>query len=387
MKRLFVVLLLLLSTVACRTEAPVLRGATPIAMPTVPTAPPNVIFLIGDGMGMSQVSAAYYYGTGEPNFARFPVIGLSRTSSATHKITDSAAGATAFSGGEKTYNGAIGVDTAGRRLTNLYELLAEHCPACPTGVVSTSAVTHATPASFFAHEASRDSQEAIATQLAPSPVDFFAGGGQKFFYGREDGLNYLDTLRAAGFVVNTTALRAPASWNRNQRYGYLLADNGMPKWSEGRGDFLPSATRMALDYLKGGDRPFFLMVEGSQIDWGGHANDGQYIVEEMLDFDRALGVALDYAEREGNTLVVVTADHETGGFTLRGTDRPDGKGHDYDQLDFGFSSGGHSATMVPVFAYGPGAEAFAGTYQNTAIFDKFSRLLQLPAPSGETGRR
>ncbi|SDM23991.1 alkaline phosphatase [Catalinimonas alkaloidigena] len=340
---------------------------------------PNIILLIGDGMGLSQVSSAFYFGEGEPNFARFPIIGLSRTSSSSHKITDSAAGATAFSAGQKTYNGAIGVDDNEQPLPNILEILEQACPDCPTGLVATSSITHATPASFFAHEAKRSSEEAIAAQMTHSPVDFFAGGGKDFFFHRSDGLSYYDTLTQAGFVLDTTAL-TPQSWKAGQKYGYLLAGTGMPTMLEDRGDFLPNATQLALDYLTQAGQPFFLMVEGSQIDWGGHENNGEYLVQEVLDFDKTLGVALDFAEKQGNTLVVVTADHETGGFTLHSTDVPTANGtrSDYDSISFGFSTGGHSGTLIPVFAYGPGAEQFAGVYQNTAIFDKMRQTMQLP---------
>lgn len=325
-----------------------------------PSGPKNVILLIGDGMGLTQVSTRFFYGEGEPNFQRFPYIGLIKTSSARQKITDSAAGATAFSAGKKSYNGAIGVDDDTVSVPTIVELVEDRLS---TGLVATSTITHATPASFFAHVPSRNQHEDIAAQLTGSSVDFFAGGGLQFFSGREDGLNYLDSLTQHGFVVNTDSLAAPASSGLEQKYGFLLAPDGMPKMQEGRGDFLPRATQMALDYLSQDEDGFFLMVEGSQIDWGGHANDAEYIIEEVKDFDQTLGVALDFAEQDGNTLVVVTADHETGGFALS-------SGASYNELVGTFSTGGHTPDLIPVFAYGPGAEAFAGIYENTGIFDR-----------------
>ena len=323
--------------------------------------PKNVIFLIGDGMGLTQVSSRYYFGEGEPNFSRFKHIGLSRTSSSRQKITDSAAGATAFACGKKTYNGAIGVDDDTVALPTLIEMAAPKGVA--SGLVATSSITHATPASFYAHVYSRNEHEIIAQYLLQSEVDFFAGGGLEYFVKRKDSLNYLDSLQAYGFSVDTVGLNVMAG-----KPAYLLANDGMPTMKQGRGDFLPKATQMALDQLGTSENGFFLMVEGSQIDWGGHANDGEYIVTEVQDFDRTLGVALDFAEEDGNTLVVVTADHETGGFSLVAGKR--GEIPDYGLVDFGFSTGGHSASMVPVFAYGPGAEAFGGIYQNTEIHHK-----------------
>ena len=148
------------------------------------------------------------------------------------------------------------------------------------------------------------------------------------------------------------------------KYGFLLAQESMPRMLEGRGDFLPNATQLALDYFSKSEERFFLMIEGSQVDWGGHANDEDYLVSELIDFDNAIGKALDFAEKDGNTLVIVTADHETGGFTLAPNEG------DYDDIKGVFSTNGHSATLIPVFAYGPGAELFGGIYENTGFFYK-----------------
>ena len=325
-----------------------------------PAKPKNVILLIGDGMGLTQVTTRFFYGEGKPNFQRFPYIGLIKTSSSDAKITDSAAGATAFSAGKKTYNGAIGVDADTADAETIVEIVEDNLS---TGLVATSSIVHATPASFFAHVASRNQYEDIAAQLPGSSVDFFAGGGTQFFAQREDGLNYVDSLTKHGFIMDTTQLEKPASLSLEQKYGFLLAPDGMPKMQDGRGDFLPQAAQMALDYLSQDENGFFLMVEGSQIDWGGHSNDAEYIIEEVKDFDKTLGVALDFAEKDGNTLVVVTADHETGGFSLA-------SGDDYNELVGSFTTGGHTPDLIPVFAYGPGSEDFAGIYENNEIFGK-----------------
>ena len=157
--------------------------------------------------------------------------------------------------------------------------------------------------------------------------------------------------------------------------GYLLAENHLDPVAKGRGDFLPKATELGIQFLnKDADNSnFFMMIEGSQIDWGGHANDAAFLISELIDFDDAIGKALDFAEKDGNTLVIVTADHETGGFTLAATPKTakDGTTYgDYNEIKGVFSTKGHSATLVPVFAYGPGAEAFSGVYKNTDIFHK-----------------
>lgn len=340
--------------------------------------PKNIIFLIGDGMGLSQVSSVYYYGDDkEPNFSRFRDIGLINTSSSSHKITDSAAGATAFSAGVKTYNGAVGVGPDTARVEVIVEEFSQR--GWNTGLISTSSITHATPASFFAHVKSRGMQDEIAQQLVGSEVDFFAGGGRKFFFDREDGRNLYAPLEAAGFRMDTSDITAPIV-DVSTKYGYLLAPNGMPSKPEGRGDFLPQATARALEYLPKKDAPFFLMIEGSQIDWGGHANDADYVIQETLEFDKVIGQVLDFAKRDGNTLVVVTADHETGGFTLSSERKTNAEGKeysDYNSISPTFSTGGHSTTLIPVFAWGKGSERFRGVYQNTHLHVLFKELAGL----------
>ncbi|PHS68085.1 MAG: alkaline phosphatase [Flavobacterium sp.] len=319
----------------------------------------NIIFLIGDGMGLSQVSASQFYNDKTSNFERFSVIGLSKTSSSSDLITDSAAGATALASGVKSYNGAIGVTPDTLAVETIIEQISPK--GISTGVISTSAITHATPACFYAHVKSRRMEEDIARFLVNSEVDFFAGGGLKFFNDRKDGNDLLKLLEENNFEIQTEELPKKTS---KKKQAILLSDKGMPTMIEGRGDFLPEATQLALDYLSKNEEGFFLMVEGSQIDWGGHANDADYLITELLDFDKTLGVALDFAKQDGETLVIVTADHETGGFTLASDDG------DYNKIKAIFSTDGHSATMVPVFAEGPGSEIFGGIYENTSIYDK-----------------
>lgn len=341
--------------------------------------PKNIILLIGDGMGAAQVSTAFFFQEETPNFIRFPYTGLVLTSAGNAKITDSAAGATAYASGVNTYNGAIGVTLDSVEVPTIVEQVS--AKGYSTGVIATSSITHATPAAFYAHTLSRNQHEDIAKHLANSSIDFFAGGGQDFFMKRKDGVNYIDKLEENGFTVNTESLQVNGSLSVNNKYGFLLANDGMPRMLDGRGDFLPRATRMAINHLSQNEDGFFLMVEGSQIDWGGHANDSEYIVTEVLDFDKAVGEALDFAEQNGNTLVIVTADHETGGYSLSSkTIRGFGgtKKSDYDQLDPTFSTGGHSATMIPSFAFGPGAESFSGIYRNTQIYFKMMESLGQP---------
>jgi len=368
MTRLISFIVFLFALVSCTVSQTTTTQAT--------KTPPNIIFLVGDGMGLSQVSSAYYFGEGEPNFSRFKTIGLSKTSSGSHKITDSGAGANAFSTGKKTYNGSIGVDMDTLPLKTITEELSEK--GWSVGLISTSSITHATPAAFYAHVSNRRDEEKIATYLLNSSVDIFIGGGKKFFFERKDSTNYFPLLQQNGFVMDTTSLSSPIS-DYSKRYGYLLAHDGMPPAPE-RGNFLLDATKKAIEYLSNKKQPFFLMIEGSQIDWAGHNNEAEYLIQEVLDFDKVIGYVLDYAQKQGNTLVVVTADHETGGFTLSGEHKigPYNKQYDdYNSVKPTFSTGGHSGAMVPVFADGPYSELFGGVYENTKIYELFRMVTGL----------
>lgn len=346
---------------------------TKIEKEEVPPKAKNVILLIGDGTGLSQISSAFYFKKTTPNYARFKSIGLIKTSSSREDITDSAAGATAFASGVKTYNGAIGVADDSTEVETLVELVSPlHIK---TGVISTSIIQHATPASFYAHAINRGLYEDIAADMVSSDIDFFAGGGTKFFNNRNDGRNLLEEMKAKGFEIDTTELGSFSDIEHDSKMVYLLAQYHLDPVAKGRGDFLPKATELGIQFLsKDADSSnFFIMIEGSQVDWGGHANDTDYLISELIDFDNAIGKALDFAEKDGNTLVIVTADHETGGFTLSSTikNREDGSTYsDYNEITGTFSTQGHSATLIPVFAFGPGAEAFSGVYENTEIFHK-----------------
>lgn len=343
--------------------------------PTNKITPKNVVLLIADGTGLSQISSAFYYKKSPVNYARFKHIGLIKTSSSQQDITDSAAGATAFSCGEKTYNNAVGVGDDQKKITNISEIASQH--NVKIGVVSTSSITHATPASFYAHAIHRNMEDAIAEQMSTSDVDFFAGGGLQYFKNRKDGVNLLKRLEVENFTIDTVSLKPFDAIKSNTKQGYLLADDGMPKILESRGDFLSEATLQGIQFLNQNDTPFFLMSEGSQIDWGGHDNSSEYLISELIDFDKTIGKVLDFAEQNGETLVIVTADHETGGFTLAGENYINDEGKvysSYSKLEPKFSTRGHSATLIPVFAYGPGSDLFTGVYENTDIFHKIIEL-------------
>ena len=326
--------------------------------------PKNIIFLIGDGMGVSQVFSGITANQGHLFIENCRHIGFSKTQSADNYITDSAAGGTALSCGVKTYNGAIGVDPDTVEVKSILEEAEDKGLA--TGLVSTSAITHATPASFIAHQPSRNMYEDIAADFMDTDIDVFIGGGNDHFTKRKDGRNLATELKEKGYTVETDIDKIAKV--KSGKLAGLTAGIHNGRVAE-RGDMLPVATTTALNILDNNDKGFFLMVEGSQIDWGGHASSTVYIVEDMLDFDQTIGKALEFAAKDGETLVLVTADHETGGMALTGGDMSTG------MVKADYPTTGHSAVMVPVFAYGPGAEQFIGIMENTDIHDKMKKLL------------
>jgi len=339
---------------------PVLFAGNPKDKKKKSEQPKNIILLIGDGMGTSQVYAGYTAKKGIMNMTGMPVSGFSVTYSADDYITDSGAGGTALSSGVKTNNGSIGVDANGQPVETILEMAEKR--GLSTGLISTSSITHATPASFIAHTANRSKYADIALDFLKTDIDVFIGGGYKDFARRTDSLNLIDSLKARGYFIARDLKEVNVK--STTRLAALLANEHMPQMSKGRGNMLPDATEMAISMLDKNDKGFFIMIEGSQIDWGGHANDAAYIVNEMVDFDNAVGKALEFANKDGETLVIVTADHETGGFGIIGGSIATG------DVQGAFLKKDHTATMVPVFAYGPGSEVFTGVQDNTDIFKK-----------------
>jgi alkaline phosphatase len=337
---------------------------------TTVVKPKNVIFLIGDGMGLPQITGAMYMNNNKTVFERFKNIGFHKSHSADNLVTDSAAGATAFASGVKTYNGALGVDAHKTPVPTLLEMAEKKGMA--TGLVVTCSITHATPAAFIAHVAGREDVQGVALSFLNTPVDIFIGGGENAFTNRVDGRNLVNELTDKGYDIYDMVHMPIEDLNINTKknIGYFTADEEPPTVSEGRAFDVPSADK-AVKFLDGrSPEGFFMMIEGSQIDWGGHANDARYVVTELLQFEKVVSDVLDFAERDKNTLVIVTADHETGGFAVM-------PGSKMGDIQVAFSTKGHTAMMIPVFAAGPGAEQFRGIYENTEIFFKIKSLLDL----------
>jgi alkaline phosphatase len=326
-------------------------------------APKNIILMIGDGMGVAQVYAGMTANRGNLFLNNFKYVGFSRTQSANRYVTDSGAGGNAIATGHKANNSAVGVDGDGNPVPSVLKIAQQNGLA--TGVVVTTNVLDATPADFVAHVTDRDMMPEIALQFVDSGPDVFIGAGKEYFINRTDGRNLIAELSKKGYQVCDTITEL-VKFNSGKLAGFLTE-----KRVSERGDQLAKTSGVALDILDDSKKGFFLMIEGSKIDDGGHDNDIGLIAEEMLDFDRTIGKVLEFAVKDGETLVVVTADHETGGLTLVNGDIRTGK------ITGRFTTEGHTGVMVPVFAYGPGAEEFGGINENTSFYNKFIKLLKL----------
>ncbi len=312
----------------------------PVAPAAVSDAAParHVILMIGDGMGPEHVWAAWACNGGKLHLHRLPVCGWSRTSSASHAITDSAAGGTAIACGARTSNGTVGQSAEGKPYTSLATEMKQRGGA--TGLVVTKSITDATPAAFYAHAASRHDTPRIAAQLGEGGFSVILGGGAA-----DVPAATVAALRAAGALVE------------------LSAPQNLPPATQ-RGDYLPQAVERALNQLEKSGKPIFLMVEGSQIDVAAHARDLKETVAEVLEFDRALGVVLRWAEAHPETLVVVTADHQTGGLSILDADVAAGS------VSGSFATRNHSGLAVPLYACGAGAGHFSGIDDNRNIRER-----------------
>ncbi len=330
--------------------------------------PKNVILIIGDGTGVPQVYASIVAaGADNSAFLRFPVSGFSRTYSRNHYRTDSSAGGTALTTGVKVDNYHVNWGPDSSRYRTIFDDAI--ASGRSTGFVVTSDAMDATPASTYGHVPYRKMYDTLSLQLAQCQHSVMVGGGSKYFLpqNRKDGLNPIDTLLQRGYTVtfNYDSMMA----FEGEKMVALLYE-GDPLAAPARGPMLRDASLKAIDLLGRNKQGFALMIEGSQIDWACHNNDSAYMRAELADFEQMLHAVLDYAEKDGHTLVVVTADHETGGLTLPDGDIEAGKN------DVRYLWGSHTGCMVPVFAYGPGAERFTGIQQNTDIPRKIRELMK-----------
>ncbi|CAH0166250.1 alkaline phosphatase [Peribacillus sp. Bi134] len=407
----------------------------------------NVIFLIGDGMGVSYTSAYRYLkdnpGTKAAERTEFDkyLVGQQMTypEDSAQNITDSASAATAMSAGVKTYNAAIAVDNDKSEVKTVLEAAKEKGKA--TGLVATSEITHATPASFGAHDENRKNMNSIADDYyndlirGKHKIDVLLGGGKSNFV-RPD-VNLAKAFEKDGYSYVTD--KNQMLKDKNEQVLGLFASEGLPKMIDRPSETpsLEDMTSSAIQRLNKDKDGFFLMVEGSQVDWAGHDNDIVGAMSEMEDFEKAYKAAMEFAKKDKHTLVVATADHSTGGFSIgakgiynwygepiKAAKRtPDFmadaivKGADVEKTlkqyinqnevkltddeiktvteaaksknvtnvdnaieaifdnrtNTAWTTGGHTGEDVPVYAYGPYKERFAGQVDNTdqakIIFD------------------
>ena len=292
----------------------------------------NVIFLIGDGMGVMSIEKTRAETGAKLNLDTFSVQSFSQTASADNSITDSAAGATALACGVRTNNGAVGVYPDDLNAENSYPMnLCEFAKSkgMNAGIVTTDSTRGATPGGFSAHTSSRNNASVITNDQLKSELDLI--------WGTKTSTCSKSKANSAGFeyVTDYTEMQALSKGTRS--FGQFTG--GLWKNDCGAMPTLTQMTEKAIDLLDDGENGFFLMIEGAHIDKNSHNNDGEGMKEALLSFDKAVGAALDYAKKDGHTLVVVTADHETGGITLN-----DGK--------YVYTSTWHTGVDVPLYIYG-----------------------------------
>ena len=326
----------------------------------------NVILMIGDGMSLMHIEAAWTCNRGHLWLENAQYTGISKTPASNRLITDSGSGGTSLATGYKTRYHAVGVDSTGRPLESLNVLA--HKAGKANGIAVTCRLWDATPCDFVAHNLDRNKEQDLILDYLNAPLDYVFGGGAKYFEHRDDGRNIFSELEKKGYRVARTL---DELWHCKSGKIYAVpypVDTPVPAE---RGDLLAKASLKGIDLLNQNKNGFFMMIEGSQLDDYGHFNQLDMLMQETLDFDQTIGAMMKWAAADGQTLVVVTADHQTGGPTVLGGDYHTGT------VQVNFSTRDHSGTMVPVYAFGPGSENFTGFMDNTEIFWKIKRLLGL----------
>ncbi|WP_087973495.1 alkaline phosphatase [Oceanobacillus rekensis] len=392
----------------------------------------NVIYMIPDGFS-SDYASNYRVYKGEDAIWDKHLKGAFTTYSANSDITDSAAAGTAMATGEKTNNGVIGLDPEGNELKTILEASQEEGKA--SGLVATSTISHATPAAFASHVESRNNETEISRQLVESGVDVMLGGGKDYFLpasegGKQEELNLIEQAEEQGyeFVETRDALLDSNDIDvedGEKLLGLFAGDALSPELHRGETEepSIAEMTGSAIDVLEEDKDGFFLVVEGSQIDWAGHDNDAAWAMSDVAAFEEAVEEAIEFAEEDGNTLVVVAGDHDTGGMTTGSNGQMDLNaavlqnvtatgdhmaaqlnenrsnvnevvntytGFDLteeeaqyiqeannasfainkvvsDRATIGWSSTNHTGADIPVYAYGPTADKFVGFHDNTDL--------------------
>ena len=326
----------------------------------------NIIFMIGDGMGLEQLSTAWIVNNRHMNITdNFPYVGLQWTYSASKLVTDSAAAGTALFTGSKTNNGMLAMSPDGQPLETLPEYARSK--GWKTGMSVVCRICDATPAAYAAHHANRDSLYSITSQMVDCGLDFISGGGLKWWENRPDGRDLTAEVEAKGytFVKDIESLKAVEEGPVIALTAYTELPPALDRGTEHQ-----EAVLKALELLDDNKKGFFLMVEGSCIDDWCHANKVGFAVEEILDFDRTVGAVLEWAAKDGETLVIVTADHSTGAMTLLGGN-VEGQ-----SVAVNYANTGHNGVALPVYAWGPGAEKFVGIYENTELSQMIKEIIK-----------
>lgn len=330
-----------------------------------PASPKNIILFIGDGTGLSQLYAAYTANAGQLTLFNLKHTGRVHTRSADAYCTDSAAGASAYATGQKTDNRKIGVAPDHTPLTQLPKRLQE--AGYRTGVITSVNVGDATPAAFYAQVPERDQIREIVSSMRRAPLHLLAGEGDALLelFGES-----FDTLQATGRQLLTDRIRVDSD---SSQVVIFPADTFKADSSKASRQAFANLLEDALAFLHQPDKPFFLVAESGRVDGGGHSNDMKMTVDEALSLDAAAARALRFIDAHPETLLIVLADHETGGLSLLDGNLEDGwvLGH--------FSTNDHTGVAIPCFAYGPGANQFTGTLDNTAIHNRILQLLEVSA--------
>lgn len=325
----------------------------------------NVILMIGDGMSLMHVYTAWTANRGKLWLENAQATGLSKTWAVKKLVTDSGSGGTSLATGVKTVYHAVGVGPEGKPLTSLVDVAKEL--GKDAGMAVTCRLWDATPCDFCCHNIDRDKEEELVGDYPTSGVDFVFGGGAQKFTNRKDGRDIFKELQKKGYHVSRT-LDDFFAYDKNSRIFAVPYDKDTPLPDE-RGDLLARASMKGISLMNQNKNGFFMMIEGSQLDDYGHFNQLDLLMKETLDFDQTIGEVMKWAAKDGETLVVVTADHETGGLTLVNGNKDEGR------VECCFSTKDHSGAMVPVYAFGPGAENFTGIFENTDVFKKIKKLM------------
>jgi alkaline phosphatase len=317
--------------------------------------PKNVIVLISDGgAGQGQMWAAATANGGKLNLMQMKNIGLLKTNPTNDYTTDSAGAGTALATGQKTRNRRIGTDSLGNKIQNITEALA--AKGVQTGIISNDGITGATPSAYYAHQPERDMGQEIAEDLLTSPADLVIAAPVEAFAANDSLLT--KQLREKNIAV-CNQLPQLSQVPLNQRVICLQGDDYGKNFRVIEESFNTVITR-----LSAGKKGFFTMIEGAKVDKGGHANDLYTVVDEYLSFDRLVGKALEYADQNGETLILVLSDHETGGLTLLDGDYKTGT------VTGNFFTNDHTGIPTLLYAYGPCSQYFCGFAENSSLFDK-----------------